>query len=246
VQSRVPEFLMASEATKIQAAIGASTAMTFSVADLGCVSINAALITAESLLLANETINNVLIAHGSKPPTLRRFRRPVTLNGEGGFACLVSATGEGPRVLDLKLETNGEYWDLFHVEYRDKAVSEWVETCKNPKAYSFQLAIESRNRFRTINEEVLSRSSLTIDNVDHFIMQNLSLGAFNFYEEFFKIRFAKACHENLKAYGHLGSMDILFNLETGITTGEFSAGDKVLIMNNSPVAAWSSALVEIA
>lgn len=244
VQGRVPEFLMASEATKVQAAVGASKATTLSVADLGCVSISSAFLVARALLDSNRSWKNVLVAHGSKPPTPRRFRYPVTVNGDGGVA-IVMTRDAAPRILDVAIETNGEYWDLYRVDFKDKPVREWAEECKSLKTYSFKLAIESRNRFKALNEGVLARAGKTMSDVRHFMMQNLSAGAFRFYEEFFGIEFAKACKTNLARYGHLGSMDVPLNLHTAIESGEASPGDLVLVMNNSPVAAWSTMLVEM-
>ena len=244
VQPRVPELFMASEATRVQAAIGATRALTFSVADLGCVSSSAALVTGRALLAGDDTLDNVLIVHASKSPTPRRYRHPVTINGEGAIALVLAREGT-PQMIDISLETDGSYWDLFRVAYRDIPYSQWFEQCASLKDYSFKLAIESRNRFTRINKEILDRNGRRWDDVDHFVMQNLSLGAFQFYEELFGITIAKACKTNLQRYGHLGSMDILLNVHTAIETGEFSAGDLVLVMNNSPVAAWSSALIRI-
>ncbi|MDQ3956918.1 MAG: hypothetical protein M3273_01195 [Actinomycetota bacterium] len=243
VQGRVPPYLMTSEATKVQAAIGADGALTLSVGDLGCVSISSALIVARSLLQSNPAWRNVVVAHGSKPPSPRRFRHPVTVNGDGGVAAVVARDG-GPRIVEIALETNGEYWDLYRVDFQDRPYREWVEECKSLKTYSFKLAIESRNRFAELNASVLARAGVTMGDVAHFMMQNLSAGAFRFYEEFFGIEFAKACKTNLARYGHLGSMDVPLNLRTGIESGEVGPGDLVLVMNNSPVAAWSTMLVE--
>ena len=243
VQGRVPDLFMASEATRIQAAVGAARATTFAVADLGCVSINSAFLVGRALLDSNPSWRNVLIAHGSKPPSPRRFRYPVTVNGDGGVAVLLTRAAT-PRILDLAIETDGEYWDLYRVDFKDKPHRDWVEECKSLKTYSFKLAIESRNRFAALNETVLARAGKSIGDVDHFLMQNLSAGAFRFYEEFLEIEFAKACKTNLARYGHLGSMDVPLNLQTGIDTGEIAPGDLVLVMNNSPVAAWSTMLVQ--
>lgn len=244
VQPRVPEFFMASEATRVQAAIGATRAMTFSVADLGCVSSSAALLTGRALLAGDVDLPNVLLVHASKSPTPRRYRHPVTINGEGAVAVVLQRRGR-PEMIDISLETDGSYWDLFRVAYRDVPYSQWYEQCTSPKDYSFKLAIESRNRFSRMNDEILARNGQRMGDVDHFVMQNLSLGAFQFYEEFFGITIAKACKTNLQRYGHLGSMDVILNIHTAVETGEFSEGDLVLVMNNSPVAAWSSMLVRI-
>ena len=243
VQGRVPPLLMTSEATRVQAGIGAERAMVLSVADLGCVSISSAFEVGTALLDAHPDWDNVLIAHGSKPPTPRRFRYPVTVNGDGGVAAVLRREAR-PRILSSGLETDGEYWDLYRVDFKDKPFAEWFEECKSLKTYSFKLAIESRNRFAALNESVLRRAGVALGDVRHFMMQTLSAGAFRFYEEFFGIEFAKACKTNLARYGHLGSMDIPLNLHTGVESGEVAPGDLVLVMNNSPVAAWSSMLVE--
>ena len=243
VQGRVPPLLMTSEATRVQSATGVRDAMVFSVADLGCVSISSAFVLGAALLDSRPEWDNVLVAHGTKPPTPRRFRYPVTVNGDGGVAVLLRRDVR-PRIIEVALETNGEYWDLYRVDFKDKPFRDWAEECRSLKEYSFKLAIESRNRFSAMNRAVLERAGVTYADVDHFMMQNLSSGAFRFYEEFFEIEFAKACKTNLARYGHLGSMDVPLNLHTGIAGGEVAPGDLVLIMNNSPVAAWSTMLVE--
>lgn len=244
VQPRVPEYLMVSDATRLQDDIGAARALTFGVGDLGCVSINAALILAGALLRANPAWRHVLVAHGSTPPGPRRYRHPVTISGDGAVAAVLASQG-GSRILDEALETNGAYWDLYRIDFKDRPTAEWVEACASMKRYSFELAIESRNRFRALNDAVLARQQLTYGDVDHFVMQNVSEGAFSFYEEFLGIAFARACRDNLREHGHLGSADILLNLQRGIDSGEFRQGHRVLVMNNSPVAAWSTLLVEV-
>lgn len=147
------------------------------------------------------------------------------------------------RIVDMCIETNGAYWDLFKVDYRQSDAKGWEEVCRDRPTYTFSLAIESRNRFRRLNIDLLRRNGLDLSDIDHFVMQNISIGAFEFYEQCLEIHFARSCRTNLRRFGHLGSMDIIINLHTGLLSGEFSSGDRVLVMNNSPVAAWSSMLI---
>lgn len=245
IESRVPDAFMASEATRLQSDIGADRAVTFGVGGLGCVSITPALMTAAGLLATQPSCRKVLVAHGSKPPTpRRRYRHPVTISGDAGLALFVSR--DGPVcIVDQILETNGRYWDLFRVDFRDRAAEDWVEACADLPTYSFRLAIESRNRFVSMNEALLARNHLHLGDIDHFVMQNLSEGAFSFYEEAFGIKFAAACRRNLRRYGHLGPIDVVLNIQAAVDTGEFAVGERVLVTNASPVAAWSATLVEI-
>lgn len=242
--SRAPEYLVASEATRVQHLVGLRRAVALTVTDLGCVSSSAALLMARALLGTQPSWQRVLFACGSKPAGVRRFRRPVSVSGDAGLAALVSRS-PGIELLDVLLETDGRYWDLFRVEFRDRAPEEWEEACVDVPTYSLKLAVESRNRFAALNGRLLERLGLGIEDVDHFVMQNISIGALRFYEQSLGVRFAGACAENLRSYGHLGPADVLLNLRTGLDTGEFGPGETVLVMNNSPAAAWSSALVRL-
>ncbi len=244
VGGRYPERLMASAATRAQRDAGLRDAISLGVGELGCVSVSAALLVGRGLLAADPALTGVLLAHGSTPPGPRRFRRPVTVNGDGAMAMHLAA--DGPlRVIDMALETNGEYWDLFQVDYLDRPFESWTEVCTDTRRYSFSLAVESQKRFAGMIDTVLSRQDRTIEDVDHFVMQNLSMGAFEFYEHAFDISVAGACRRNLREYGHVGSTDIALNLQAGMADGDFQPGDLVLVLNNAPVAAWSVLLLEV-
>jgi 3-oxoacyl-[acyl-carrier-protein] synthase-3 len=244
VGSRAPDYLMSSDSTRIAYEAGLDIGLSFSVSDLGCVSISAALLTASALLSVNSDWSCVLIAHGCVPPGASRLRLPVTVNGDAGLAVLVRRQPR-LRILDIAIETDGSYWDLFRVDYRDIPSQQWREQCTNVSRYSFELALQSRARLRKLNEVVLTRQGRTFADVDHVVMQNISMGAFRFYEETFDVEVARACYDNLRTLGHLGSIDIIANLATGMASGEFAEGDLVLVMTNSPAAAWSSMVVEI-
>jgi len=243
IGSRAPERLMSSEATRLQALLGLSDALTFSVGGLGCVSITPALLTARGLLAADPALDQVLVVHGSRPPTPRRYRHPVTVSGDGGQAVLLSRTGP-LRVLDMVQATNGDYWDLYTVRFRDLPEGDWREECADPRRYSFQLAVEGRLRLRELYRELLARNGMTTADVNCHLSQNLSAGAFRFTEEVLGVRLAGACAENLVSYGHLGPNDILLNLSTAIAGGELPPGSRAVVVNASPVAAWSLLLVE--
>ncbi|MET0236198.1 MAG: 3-oxoacyl-ACP synthase [Kibdelosporangium sp.] len=243
VESRAPDRLLSSEATRVQQMIGAHDALTFTVGGVGCVSITPALLTARGLLAAQDDIENVLVVHGSKPATPRRYRHPVTVSGDGGQAVLLGRTGP-VRILDILQQTNGEYWDLFSVDYRDRAVADWSEECSDIQRYSFRLAVETRNRLRTLHDRLLTRNGMTVADVGLHLSQNLSTGSFRFVEESLDITLGKACQANLRQYGHLGPNDVLLNLRTSIAAGDLAEGRRAVLLNTSPVAAWSLLLVE--
>ena len=243
IKSRVPDFLISSEATRLKHDLKAEQALTFSISDLGCVDSTMAIKLAKELLMANSDANTVLIAYGSKQFTPSRFRFPVTITGDGGVACLIGRT-EQYQILDVQIDSNGHYWDLFKLEYKDRTYDQYKESCSDRRKYGFELALESRNRFSDLNEKILSKNGLTPSDIDHYLMQNIAVRAFDYYQDAFDIKLSPFCRMNLSQYGHLGAADILLNFQTLQKAKMLKPNSNVLIMNNSPVAAWSSILIK--
>ncbi|MFZ2174796.1 MAG: 3-oxoacyl-ACP synthase [Rhodococcus sp. (in: high G+C Gram-positive bacteria)] len=242
VQGRVPQYLLASEATRLQHRLGAHTAFTTGVGDLGCVSISAAFALATALLRGDARCRNVLVVAAAKTPTRARYRPPMTVLGDGAAAVLMTGSGTGRyELVDQIVRSNGKYADLFRIDYRDIPEADWIEECTDEPTYTFRLAVESRKRFTEINAELLERNGVGQDKVGSFLMQNLSAGAFAFWQEALDVTIDPVCRRNLERFGHLGSVDVALNLERAAATQ--SAGDYCLAMNSSPVAAWSSALL---
>jgi 3-oxoacyl-[acyl-carrier-protein] synthase-3 len=244
IKSRLPEYLVSSEATRLQHELGATNALTYSLSDLGCADMSMALKQAADFLKANPHAENVLICYGCKPASPLRYRYPVTINGDGGLALVVCRTGEN-QLLDIEIRADGRFWDLFRLEYQHRTFPEYREDLTNPRRYGFELAMESRNVFQELNEKVLLRNRLGREQIGHYLLQNLSQRAYAFYEMAFEIKISPVCAYNLARYGHLGPADVMLNYFTGVESGLFKKGDTVLVMNNSPVAVWSSILMRV-
>jgi 3-oxoacyl-[acyl-carrier-protein] synthase-3 len=244
VEARVPEEFLASVATRLQAALRADRALVLSIGGLGCVSITPALLAARGLLAADRELENVLVVHGSKPATPRRYRHPVTVSGDGGQAVLLAR--DGPvRVLDIMQETDGAYWDLFGLAYRDTPAAQWREECRDLPAYSFRLAVETGRRLLAMYRRILDRNGLGPGDIACYVSPNLSAGGSRFVAETLGVPIAAACAENLRRYGHLGPVDVLLNLYAEIDHGRVADGQRALLFNMSPVAAWSLLLVQV-
>jgi 3-oxoacyl-[acyl-carrier-protein] synthase-3 len=244
VEPRVPETFLASGVTRLQAELDATRAVVFTVGGLGCVSITPALLAGRGLLAADPDLDNVLVLHGSTPATPGRYRHPVTVNGDGGLAVLLGRRGP-VRVLDILQQTDGAYWDLFEVDYRGRPPAEWREECRDLPAYSFRLTVETGRRLAALHRLLLERNGLRVDDIACYIGPNLSAGALEFAAEALGVKIALGCADNLRQYGHLGPIDVLLNLYTELRAGRLAAGDHAVLLNTSPVAAWSLLLVRV-
>lgn len=243
IKSRIPDTFISSEVTRLKAELKID-AQVITISDLGCVDSSAAINLAKQLLEGNAKMNNILIAYGNKKYASTRFRYPVSVVGDFGVACIVGRTSE-LTIVDAEIETNGKYWDLFNVEFKNNLFSDYIEKCRSFKEYGFELAIESKNRFTFINNKILANNKLSYKDITCFLMQNISSNAFKYYEELFDIKFSNVCKENLETYGHTGASDILLNLYSKIKSETLKKDDLILIMNNSPVAAWASILIKV-
>jgi 3-oxoacyl-[acyl-carrier-protein] synthase III len=244
IQNRLPQYLMSSGTARLQYEIGAKNADGFALSDLGCTDMSMAIRLARDFLIANTQAEVILICYGNSPYSPSRFRFPVTINGDGGIALTITRTADN-EILDLSIKLQGNYWDLFKVDYRDNLYINYKEICGNYRKYGFELALESKIRLLELNEAILSRNGLKKTGIQHFLLQNLSLRSYEFYETAFDIKLSKACQFNLRKYGHLGPADVILNYLTGLETGLFQKGDNVLVMNNSPVASWSNILIRV-
>jgi 3-oxoacyl-[acyl-carrier-protein] synthase-3 len=244
IQSRLPQYLMSSGAARLQYEIGATNANALAISDLGCTDMTMAIKLACDFLVANKQAEIVMICYGNRPYTPSRFRFPVTINGDGGIALVIGRT-ENNQVLDIGIKTEGNYWDLFKVDYKDKKYDDYQEECTSYRKYGFNLAIESKLKLLALNQSILSKNGLALKDIQHYLLQNLSLRSYQFYEDSFDISLSKVCQYNLSKYGHLGPADVMLNYLTGLQKGVFKKGDKVLIMNNSPVASWSNILIQV-
>lgn len=244
VGSRAPDALLGSEACQVQAECALSGTFAFAVDGLGCAGSSAAWALASDLLAGQPQWRSVLIVHASRPAGIDRIRYPVTVIGDGAFAMTVVRGGR-PVLLAHRMETDGAFHDLFRLDYRQAPWYEWREECQSPDRYRFELAMHSRLRLARMVDEVLAEVGRDRSEVTTAVMQNVTTSAYAFYETLLGVPIAPVCAEHLARYGHLGAMDVVLNLDRLVRNGRLAPGDLVLVLNNSPVAAWTVTLWQI-
>ncbi|WP_424186819.1 3-oxoacyl-ACP synthase [Actinokineospora sp. G85] len=244
VGPRAPDVLLGSDVCRVQAETGLASAFAFTVDGLGCTGSSAAWALARDLLLADPARRSVLITHASLPTGADRVRHPVTVIGDGAYAMTVVRGGR-PVLKAHRMETDGAFHDLFTVDYKQAPWYEWREVCASPDRYLFELAMNSRLRLDRMVDEVLAEAGLDKGKVAATLMQNVTASAYSFYATLLGLDIHPVCGGHLADYGHLGAMDVALNLQRLIDSGDVAGGDHVLVLNNSPVAAWAVTLWEI-
>jgi 3-oxoacyl-[acyl-carrier-protein] synthase-3 len=244
VGPRAPDVLLGSDVCRVQAESKLDSTFAFTVDGLGCTGSSAAWGLARDLLLADPGRDSVLITHASLPTGVDRVRYPVTVIGDGAYAMTVVRDGR-PALVAHRVETDGTFHDLFRVDYRQSPWYEWQERCESADRYRFELALHSRTRLSRMVDEVLAQAGLGKPDVRAVLMQNVTASAYEFYGSLLGMAIHPVCAEHLARYGHLGAMDVVLNLDRLLATGELAPGEHVLVLNNSPVAAWAVSLWQL-
>jgi len=235
---RAPDVLLGSDVTRVQAEAGYERAFAFTLDGLGCTGSSAAWGLGRDLLLADPARESVLIAHASRPAGVDRVRFPVTVIGDGAYA-MTLVRGGRPVLVAHRQETDGTFHDLFRLDYRQAPWYEWREECTAPDRYRFELAMHSKVRLSRMVDEALAEAGIGRRDVAATVMQNVTASAYGFYETLLGLPIHPVCREHLVEYGHLGAMDVVLNLDRLLNSGDVDPGDHVLVLNNSPVAAWA-------
>jgi 3-oxoacyl-[acyl-carrier-protein] synthase III len=243
VGPRAPDVLLGSDVCHVQTD-SKLKAFCFTIDGLGCTGSSAAWALAGDLLRAQPDRRSVLIVHASLPAGVDRVRYPVTVIGDGGYAMTMVRDGR-PALVANRMETDGSFHDLFRIDYRQAPWYEWREQCQSADRYRFELAMQSRLRLARMVDEVLAEPGLSKADVRATIMQNVTASAYEFYQSLLGLAIHPVCAGHLASYGHLGAMDVVLNLDRLLRGGELARGDHVLVLNNSPVAAWAVSLWQV-
>lgn len=244
VGARAPDVLLGSDPCRVQADTKLASTFSFTVDGLGCAGSSAAWALARDLLVADPSRESVLITHASRPAGADRVRYPVTVIGDGAYAMTIVRCGR-PVLRAHRMQTDGSFHDLFRVDYKQSPWYEWREECASPDRYRFELAMHSRLRLGKLVDQVLADARVDKGDVAATLMQNVTASAFDFYSSLLGLPIDPVCQENLSGLGHLGAMDVVLNLDRLLASGRLGEGDLVLMLNNSPVAAWAVTLWEI-
>lgn len=244
VGPRAPDVLLGSDACRVQSEAKLTSAFAFTVDGLGCTGSSAAWALARDLLVADPSREQVVITHASRPTGVDRIRFPVTVVGDAAYA-MTMVRGGRPVLRAHRQLTDGDFHDLFRVDYKDAHWYEWREVCQDPSRYRFGLATLSSRKLGALVEQVLADAGVDRDRVKTTLMQNVTSAAYDFYATLLGLDIHPVCGQHLAEYGHLGAMDVVLNLDALLASGEVAAGDLVLVLNNSPVAAWAVTLWEV-
>jgi 3-oxoacyl-[acyl-carrier-protein] synthase-3 len=158
-------------AHKLSAELGAETSLNLGFKAGGCGALHLAVKTALGWMSTDESIQTALLVSGDAAPAGNRTLMPITVQGDAGSAVILRREGsEGPLLLGVEVLTLGHLHDAIalvktngHLEIKVDAAC--IENEVMPIYYLNLLWLV---------QKVLAASSLSLNQIDHFIYSNIS------------------------------------------------------------------------
>lgn len=226
--------------------------------NLACSGFTYGLAIAQGLITAG-TASNVLLVTSH---TYSKFIHPLdrsarVLFGDGAAVSWIAAADGDEGLIDIDCGTSGKGWDGFWIPAGGARLPQSEETRRQPNADSgdFRTAedihMDGMGVLAFVNskvppsvQRVLSRNSLTVDDVALFIFHQASALALDTLERRLRIPPEKN-FRNIADVGNLVSASIPVALDEALSRGRARPGDLVLLSGFGVGLSWATALVRI-
>jgi 3-oxoacyl-[acyl-carrier-protein] synthase-3 len=226
-------------AHKLSAELGAETSLNLSFKAGGCGALHLAIKTALGWMSTDESIQTALLVTGDTPPHGNRSLLPVTVQGDAGSAVILRREGtEGPLLLGVDVMTLG------HLQ----GAIGFVRTNGHLEIVVDALCIENQvmpiyylNLFR-LTQKVLAASSLTLNDIDHFIYSNISLRDREGFRKMVGLPEGGLPPTPMAEYGHTFASDLVINYVHMRREGRIRPGQLLLFASAGIGFTWGVTL----
>lgn len=233
--------------------LGADRAYAYDVGQK-CGSAVLALKLARDTLIADASLNTVLIAGGYRNGDLVDYRDPATrfLNNlaAGGGAAVVCREGPGYEILGASFRTDGSF--SHDVIVPVGGTREPLHT-GNLDQFRFQipdqpgmkarLEEKSLRNFTTVIEEACARSGITPTDVAYVAMLHMKRSAHDEILKRLQIPADRSIY--LSDYGHIGQVDPLLSLKLARDEGRLRSGDIAVLCAAGIGYVWNALCVRL-
>jgi 3-oxoacyl-[acyl-carrier-protein] synthase III len=195
-------------AHKLSAELGAETSLNLGFKAGGCGALHLAIKTALGWMSTDESIQTALLVSGDAAPAGNRTLMPITVQGDAGSAMILRREGpEGPLLLGVEVLTLGHLHDAIalvktngHLEIKVDAAC--IENEVMPIYYLNLLWLV---------QKVLAASSLSLNQIDHFIYSNISQRDRDGFRRMVGLPEGGLPTTPMAEYGHTFASDLVIN-----------------------------------
>lgn len=256
------DYILCQAAAEIQHQLGAINAYVTSFEQFCCSSL-AAIECAYYKLKGDKNIKNILIVSSDifESPGVNRWTAASSnFYGDGSSAAVLKRSDKGFIIKDTNCRADGSFNKLWRVpvgglkepitdldilknEFRfdcKKTAAEYLQDTKGTK-YLYNVMIENNKK---VFIELLDRNNLSIEDIDKLIVYNVGNKMLRLVLKSLKYSKSKTSCYLAMEYGHMGSTDLIFNLDHMLDDKKFSNGNIVAFFGAAGGLSWRSMLTQ--
>ncbi|PAE42956.1 3-oxoacyl-ACP synthase [Bacillus sp. 7884-1] len=248
------EYPLWTAGIKLQEAVGALNAWAFDVA-LRCGTTVMALKVAKSLMIADPTIQTVLLAGGYRNGDFIDYQNPRTrfmFNlGAGGGAILLKKDHNENILLETKLLTDGSFSEDVVVVSggtKNPITKEAIDQRLNmldvldPEGMKQRLEQKSMANFLKVVRESVRKSGYNEEEISFIAMLHMKKSAHEYVLKELGLSHQQSIY--LEDYGHIGQIDQILSLELAVKEGKVKEGDIVVLVSAGIGYAWGASTIK--
>jgi len=252
--SQYKDHIVWNSAGKIQHNIGAVNAFGYEMYAL-CAGAPIAMNIARSMMIADPSLDTVLLAAGSKENDLISPKNPrarfMYNFGAGGGAMILKRDHDKNLVLGASALTDGSLSETVMLTTEPDAIGEGgseingevvgMLDVRNAGYMAQRLGETSMPNFKRVMREALEKSGYTFEDVNFLGITHMKRSFFNQILEEIGLSQDQAIY--LDHHGHIQSVDQVLTIQLGLAQGKIKEGDLLLLTGAGTGYTWSSIAV---
>jgi 3-oxoacyl-[acyl-carrier-protein] synthase-3 len=226
-------------AHRLSADLGAETSMILSFKVGGCAGLHVAIKTALGWMTTDESIQTVLLVTGDAAPQGNRSLLPITMHGDASSAVILRRQGtEGPLLLGVEAMTLGHLHKAITMVRTNGHLDIIVDAlCMEREV----MPIYFLNMLLVVNK-VLASSSLSLNDIDHFIYSNISRRDREGFRKMLGLPRGSLPPTPMAEYGHTFASDLVINYVNMRCEGLIRPGQLLLFASAGIGFTWGVTL----
>ncbi|MGI9952792.1 3-oxoacyl-ACP synthase [Moorellaceae bacterium AZ2] len=241
-------------AIKLQGGIGAERAWGFDV-QLRCGTTVMALKVARDMMLADESLNTVLLAGGYRNVDFIDYKNPrvrfMYNLGAGGAALVLQKNYGRNEVLASKIITDPSLADMVgvtaggtRVPMTPEALAQGLYTLDvfDPEGMKNRLEEVSMPNFLQVIREAVAASGYKVEDIGYLCLLHMKRSAHEYILSELGLKPEQSIY--LEDFGHIGQLDQILSLELALEQGRVKDGDLVVMVSAGIGYAWAATAIK--
>jgi 3-oxoacyl-[acyl-carrier-protein] synthase-3 len=219
--------------------LGAESSLNLAFRGGGCGALHLAMKTALGWMALDERIRTALLVTGDGAPEANRSLLPVTIQGDGASAILLSRDAvQGPLLFGVEAMTLGHLHDAIAI----RQSSGQVEIVADAVAIEQKvMPILYLHLYRLANR-ILAANSLSIQDVDHFVYSNISQRDRDGFRRMFDLPESRLPATRMAEIGHTFASDLIVNYVELLRENRILPGQLILFASSGVGFTWGVSL----